>query len=99
MDVLEKVARSCMVSEANDVVNLSDDKSIDVEEEVKVVGESSRSLPLCKRLNILSPHHCPLKNRMKDKTVWYVDLLLPGPPPSRNDDEMKLQASKRLTNL
>ena len=64
-----------MVGEANDAIDLNDDKSIDVKEEVKVVGESSRSLLFHKRMKGLSPYRYPLKDRMKDKTVWYIDLL------------------------
>jgi hypothetical protein len=59
---------------------------------------SSRSLSFRKRMKILSPHRCLLKDRMKDKTVSYVDLLRPDPPPSRTTDEMKPEASKRLAN-
>ena len=47
-----------------------------------MVGESSRSLTFHERMKRLSPHCCPLKDRMKDKIVSYVDLLRPGPPPS-----------------
>ena len=50
MDVVEKDARSCMVGEINDAVDLNDDKLIDVEEVIKVVGESLRSLSFCKRM-------------------------------------------------
>jgi hypothetical protein len=35
----------------------------------------------------LSPYRRFLKDQMMDKTVLYVDLLWPGPPPSRRDDE------------
>ena len=37
-DVLEKDATRCKNGEANDVVDLNEDKSIDMENEVKVVG-------------------------------------------------------------
>ena len=33
---------------------------------------------------------------MRDKTVSYVDLLRPGPPPSRRDDEKKSEACRRM---
>jgi hypothetical protein len=85
-----------MMSEANDAAVLNEDKSIDTEQEVKVVGESSRSLSFRERMKGLSPHRRPLKDRMRDKTVSYVDLLRPGPPPSRRDDEKKSEASRRL---
>ena len=65
-DVLEMDATWCMDGEEDDVVDLNIDKLIDVEEEVKVVGKSSRSLTFCDRMKRLSLHHCPLKERMKN---------------------------------
>lgn len=50
----------CMNSEANEATDLNEDKSIDTEHEVKVVGESLRSLSFCERMKILSPHRHPL---------------------------------------
>jgi hypothetical protein len=44
----------------------------------------------------LSPHRRPLKERMRDKTVSYFDLLRPDPPPSRRDDKKKSEACRRL---
>ena len=79
-----------------DIVDLNEDKLIDAEEEVKVVGESSRFLLFCERMKRLLLHRRPLKDRMKDKTVSCVDLLRPGPPPSRINDELKSEASRRL---
>ena len=75
VDVLEKDVIRCMNDEADDAVDLNEEKSIDTEEEVKVVGKSLRSLSLCERMKRLSPHRRPLKDRMEDKTVSYVDLL------------------------
>ena len=92
----EKDETRCMNSEANDAPDLNEDKSIDTEQEVKVVGESPRSLSFRDRMRGLSPHRRPLKDRMRDKTVSYVDLLRPGPPPSRRDDEKKSEACRRM---
>jgi hypothetical protein len=64
--------------------NLDEDKSNETKQEVKVVDKSSKSLLFCKRMRGLLPHHCPLKDRMKDKMVSYIDLLRPGPPPSES---------------
>ena len=64
--------------------DLDEDKPNETEQEVKVVGESSKSLSFCKRMRGLSPHHRPLKDRMRDKIVFYIDLLRPGPPPSES---------------
>ena len=70
-----------MNSEANDAADLNEDKSINTKQEVKVVGKSSRSLSFCERMKGLSLHRRPLKDRMKDKMISYVDLLRLGPPP------------------
>ena len=74
-DVEDKDVTRCMNSKANDAADLNEDKSIDTEQNVKVVGEFSRSLSFRKRMKGLSPHRRPLKDRMRDKTVSYVDLL------------------------
>ena len=55
-------------------VDLNEDKSIETEE-VKVVGESSKSLLFRERMKGLLPHRHPLKDRMRDKIVSYVDLF------------------------
>ena len=96
--MLKNDARSCMVGEADEVVDLSDDKSIDAEKEVKVIGKSSRSLSFHERMKDLSPYHRSLNDWMKDEMVCYVDLLRPGLHPSREDNEMKPRASRRLAN-
>ena len=51
---------------------------------MKVVRESLKSLPFRERMRALPPHHLPLKDRKKDKTVSYMDFLRPGPPPSES---------------
>ena len=48
--MLEKDATRCMNGEANHAVDLNEDKSIESKEEVKVVGESSRSLSSRERI-------------------------------------------------
>ena len=65
--MLEKDATRCMNGEVDDAIDLNEDKSIDTEEEIKVVGESLRSLPFCERMKRLSPHCRPLKDWMKVK--------------------------------
>jgi hypothetical protein len=68
------------------------DADLDEEEEVKVVGESSKSLSFCERMRALPPHHLPLKDRKRVKTISYMDLLRPGPPPS--DSSKKYEKRK-----
>jgi hypothetical protein len=65
----------CMNSEANDVVDLIEDKLIDTEQGVKVVGKYLKSLSFHERMKGFLPHRRPLKERMKDKTILYVELL------------------------
>ena len=96
-DVLKKDATMCMNGEANHAVDLNEDKLIESKKEVKMVGKTSRSLLFRKRMKRLSPHCRPLKDRMKDKMVSYIDLLRLGPPPSRTD-KMNPQASRSLAN-
>lgn len=64
-----------MNNEENDAHHLNEDKEIDIEHEVKMVGECSRSLSIFNRMRGLSSHRRPLKNQLRDKTVSYVDLL------------------------
>jgi hypothetical protein len=54
--------------------DLDEDKSNETKQEVKVEGKSSKSLSFRR----------PLKNRMRDKIVSYIDLLRPGPPTSKS---------------
>ena len=55
--------------------DLDEDKSKETQQEVKVEGKSSKSLSFRKRMRGLSPHRRPLKDRMRDKTILYIDLL------------------------
>ena len=76
---MQKMRRGLDVPEKD--VYLNEDKSIETEEEVKVVGKSSRSLSFCEKMKGLSPHRHPLKDQMRDKTVSYIDLIRLGPSP------------------
>ena len=60
--------------------DLDENHSKETEHKVKVEGESSKSLSLRQRMRALSPHNLPL-DRMRDKTISYMDLLQPRPPP------------------
>jgi hypothetical protein len=72
--------------------DLDKDKSNKTEKEVKVEGESSKSLSFCEWMRGMTPHHLPLKDRKRDKTISYMDLLRPGPPPS---DSSKKYAKRK----
>ena len=65
--MLEKDATMCMYSEAGDAAELNKEESNHMEKEIKVLDESSRPLLFCEKIKGLSPHRCPLKDRMKDK--------------------------------
>jgi hypothetical protein len=58
-----------MNGEANDAVDLNEDKTIDTKKEVKVVAESLRSLSFSERMKILLPHRRPLRDWIKDKMI------------------------------
>jgi hypothetical protein len=100
----EKDLTKYVGGDPNDVVDLStdiwlkpgdvDDNSIDIEE-VKVAGETSKTLFFRKKIRGLSPHRLPLKERKKDRTISYVDLLRPNPPP-KIDPRRKPGTSTRL---
>ena len=70
----------------NEDAVVNKEKTTNRDNEVIEVGESSKSLSFCETMKGLSPHHLPLKDRLKDKTVPYIKLFRPGPPPSRRDD-------------
>ena len=57
------------------VVDLDEEKSNEMEQEAKVEGESSMFLSFRERMRGLSPHRYPLKDRMRHKTISYMDLL------------------------
>ena len=62
--------------------DLDEDNSKKMEHEVKVEGESLKYLSWRQKIRALPPHHLPLKERIKNKTISYMNLLRPNPPPS-----------------
>ena len=85
-----------MNGEADDAVDLNEETSINIEEDVKLVGESSMSLLFLEMMKILLSHRRPLRDWIKDKMISYVDLLRPHSPLIRGDNEMKSETSRRL---
>jgi hypothetical protein len=65
-------------------VDFDEDKLNETEEEVKVEVESSKSLSFRERMRGMTPHHPPLMDRKRDKTISYMDLLRSGPPSSES---------------
>ena len=88
-DVLEKDAG------VNEVAVVNEENTTNMDDEVTEVGESSKSMSFRQRMRGSEPHHLPLKDRLKDKTVPYMDLFRPGPPPSRRDDDTYRRIAKR----
>ena len=64
--------------------DLGEDKPKETEQDVKMIGESSKSHSFRERMRGLSPHCPPMKDRMRGKTISYMNLLQPGPPPSES---------------
>ena len=106
IDAVGKDLTKCVGGDPNDVVDLGGDilkkpEDVDVEDnsfdivEVKVAGESSKTLSFRKKMRGLSPHRLPLKERMKDQTISYVDLLRPNPL-QKMDPRRKPEAYTRL---
>ena len=62
------------------IINMDDDKeSNDVEQGTEPMAELIEVLSFRERMKRLSLHWLPLKERMKDQTISYVDLLRPNP--------------------
>ena len=64
-----------------------DEESNDVEQGTKPMAELTKDLSFRERMKRLSPHRLPLKERMKDRTISYVDLLRPDPLPTRLEQD------------
>ena len=73
----------------------NEEKSNDVEQVVEPMAEATKVFSFHERMKRLSPHRLPLKERMKDRTINYVDLLHPNPLPTRVEDPIP-QVSRRL---
>ena len=74
----------------------SEKESHEEEEDVKVVADPPRTLTFSEKMKRLSFHRLPLKERMKDRTISYVNLLCSNPPPPRSDKEPMRQGCRRL---
>ena len=59
----------------------------DVEQRTEPMAMLTKDLLFCERMKRLSPHRLPLKERMKDQTINYVDLLRPDPLPARLEED------------
>ena len=73
-----------------------DEESNDVEQGTKPMAELTEHLSFRERMKRLSPHRLPLKERMKDRTISYVDLLHPHPLPTRLEQDPMPRVSRRL---
>ena len=59
------------------------------------MAEATKVLSFCERMKRLYLHRLPLKARMKDQIISYVDLLCPDPLPTRVEDSIP-RVSRRL---
>ena len=67
-----------------------------MEQGTKPKAELTEDLSFHERMKRLSPHWLPLKKRMKDRTISYVDLLHPDPLPTRLEQDPMPRVSRRL---
>ena len=107
-DRVQEQMESTTGCEVEDVIDLSADiiwtkiemdseeESNGEDEEVRDVADPSRALSFCEKMKRLLPYRLPLKERMKDHTISYVDLLRPDPLPQRDNDKPLQQGYRRL---
>jgi hypothetical protein len=89
---MEKDATICKNNEADDRIWQVDQR----EKKYQGCIQIFKVFVICNKTKRLSSHRYPLKERMMDRMVSYIDLLQQSPPPSRTDDELKPQTSSRL---
>ena len=74
----------------------NEEESKDVEQGIKPMAELTKALSFSERMKRLSPHQLPLKERIKDRTFSYVDLLRPNSLPARIEEDPMPQVPRRL---
>ena len=74
----------------------NEEESKDVEQGIKPMAELTKALSFSERMKRLSQHRLPLKERMKDRTISYVDLLCLDPLPARLEEDPMPRVSRRL---
>ena len=74
----------------------NDEESNDVEQGTKPMVGLTEDLSFRERMKRLSPHQLPLKERMKDRAISYVDLLRLDPLPTRLEQDPMPRVSRRL---
>ena len=67
-----------------------------MEQGTKPMAELTKALLFSERMKRLSPHRLPLKERMKDQTISYIDLLCPDPLPAKLEEDPMPRVSRRL---
>ena len=61
------------------------------------MAQLTKALSFSKRMKRLLLYRFPLKERMKDRTISYVDLLRPDPLPARLEEDPMPRVSRKLT--
>ena len=107
-DLVQKQMEATIECKVDDVIDLSanivwtpikmdgEEESNDKEQEVKDVADSPRTFLFRERMKKLLSHRLPLKERMKDQSINYVDLLCPDPYPIRLDKDPMPRVLRRL---
>ena len=74
----------------------NEEESNDLKQEAEPMVEIPKVFLFCERMKRLSPHRLPLKERMKDRTISYVDLLCLNPLPVRLKQDPMPRVSRWL---
>ena len=74
----------------------SDEESHDEEKDEKAMEDPMRNLSFFEKMKRLLPRRLLLRERMKDHTISYVDLLCPDPLPPKSNKESMRRRCKRL---
>ena len=73
-----------------------EEESNDTEQRIEPMIELTKVLLFRERMKRLCPHRLPLKERMKDRTISYVDLLYPDPLSVRLEEDLIPRVSRNL---
>ena len=74
----------------------NEEESKDVEQRTELMAELTKALSFFERMKRLSPHQLPLKERMKDRTISYVDFLHLDPLLAKLEEDSMPRVSRRL---
>ena len=105
---VQKRSEAAVECEMFDAVDLSTDipwmitemdneeESKDVEQGTEPMAKLTKALSFSEMMKRLSPHRLPLKERMKDRTINYIELLRPDPLLTKLEEDPMPRVSRRL---